>query len=319
MNYWLTTHWPPYVDEPADGVASGLWLPDGRESAGTATAKGDLVFIYQPRSGRTLVETQADGSKRNRVCRQGREGIVALGEVEAQFTALADSTPDQYADGTSVWWRWYAPLTLLNRSGFVGRAELLPVIDYSANYNLRGLGEQHSGLKKLDVSQFEQLLALFRSAVPLENRDNHSGQHGGVGETQPHLDLKEYVAAHPSIAMQEAGMTLIAVERPFPTGDRADIVLQDRFGRIVGLEIEITVPAGDLTGALQAIKYRRMLEMVTGVRHGDGRAVLIAYDIAADVRSLCEQYDVECFEVSRSTVAAWRDLVMPPALVPVVE
>ena len=106
--------------------------------------------------------------------------------------------------------------------------------------------------------------------------------------------------------LNESDVQLVAVERPFPTGDRADVVLRDWIGRIIGLEVEITVPSGDLTGALQAIKYRRMLEMATGIRHNDGRAVLVAYEIAADVQRLCSDYEVECFEVSRAAVAAWR-------------
>jgi RecB family endonuclease NucS len=306
MNYWLTTHWPPYEDEPADSVAAGVWLAEGRQSAGASMGQGDLVFIYQPRTGRTLIETQADGSTRNRACQVGREGIVALGRVEAPISAQADAVPERYTDGTETWWRWYAPIKLLNRSGFVSRAVFLPILGYSTNYNLRGLGEAHSGLKKLDQRQFEELVRMYRSTVPVESRDARSGHQGGTGESQPHLDLKEYVAAHPSVVLNEPDVRLLDVERAFPTGDRADVVLQDRIGRIIGLEVEIIVPSGDLTGALQAIKYRRMLEMATGIRHGDGRAVLVAYEIAADVQRLCRDYEVECFEVSRAAVAAWR-------------
>ncbi len=183
----------------------------------------------------------------------------------------------RYTDGTETWWRWHAPLTLLNRSGFIGRGALLPVIDYAPNYNLRGLGEYHSGLKKLTQTQFEELLRLYRASVPFEERDARSAPRG-YGESQAHLDLKEYVAANPSAVLGEPGVQLVRVERPFPTGDRADIVLQDRFGAVIGLEIEITVSSGDLTGALQAIKYRRMLEMVTGARPAMSRHFGCSHD-----------------------------------------
>lgn len=306
MNYWLTTHWPPHVDEAADGVAAGVWLPEGREAAGAAMAKGDLVLIYHAKGGPAVVVTEADGSVRMRRCHTGREGIVAIGEVVSRIEKLEGSVPERYDDGSEIWWRWHAPLNLLSRSGFVSRTQLLPVLNYSSNYNLHGFGDQHSGLKRLTPDEFERLRAFYRASVPVENKDAGSAAHGG-GESQPHLDLKEYVAANPSVVLNEPNVDLVAVERPFPTGDRADIVLRDQLGRIIGLEIEITVPTNDLTGALQAIKYRRMLEMATGAKHGDSRAILVAYQIADDVARLCASYEVECFEVNEQVVAAWRN------------
>jgi hypothetical protein len=48
-----------------------------------------------------------------------------------------------------------------------------------------------------------------------------------------------------------------------------------------------------------------MLEMVSGVWHGDGRVILVAHAISADVRYLCDQYEVEGFVVKRADVQAW--------------
>jgi len=304
MNYWLTSHRPPYRDEPADRIEPGVWLREGREAAGAELAEHDLVFIYQPMSGRILLEKQADGSTRRRHCRKGRMGIIAVGRVDANIAPRGDPAPERYADGSKIWWRWRAPVTLLNRSGFVHRAAINPILEYPDNYNLRRLS-----LKKLTDSQFNQLLSLYRDSVPNEQRDAGSARHG-YGESQAHLDLKQYVAANPSVVLGEPDVQLVQVERPFPTGDRADIVLRDRAGTIIGLEIEIDVLPSDLTGALQAIKYRRMLEMAAGVRHGDSRAILVAHTIAAEVRALCANYEVECFEVPITDVTRWRASVV---------
>ncbi len=223
--------------------------------------------------------------------------------------ALADSTPEHYTDGTETWWRWYAPLKLLSKSGFVPRSAVLDTLGYKSTYNLRGFGDLHSGLKKIMEDQFKTLRDLFNASVEIKSLDSKSpvSGHGteGGGESQAHLTLKEYVAANPAIVLGELLVETLTVERTFPTGDHADIVMRDQFGRIIGLEIELDISSGDITGPLQAIKYRRMLEMVSGIQHGDGRAILVAHSIPEDVRHLCDQYEVECFIVNRSDVHVW--------------
>ncbi|HCS53139.1 hypothetical protein [uncultured Rubinisphaera sp.] len=309
MNYWLTTHWPPYEDEPAHSVAAGVWIPEGRQAAGTDFAPGDFVFIYHPRSGRTLIEPLADGSTRNRRCQTGREGIVAIAKATDSIHAQPDSTPEKYTDGTETLWRWHAPLKLISTSGFVPSSEVLNALEYKSTYNFRGFGDYHSGLKKLTDCQFNILRDRFSTSVDLKSLDSKSPISGhtpeGGGESDAHRNLKEYVAANPSIVIGEPNVETVAVERSFPTGDRADIVLRDQFGSIIGLEIELDIPPHDITGPLQAIKYRRMLEMVSGVRHGDGRAILVAHTIPEDVRTICEQYEIECFVVNSADVQAW--------------
>lgn len=311
MNYWLTTHWPPYEDEAAHSVAADVWIPDQREAAGADFAQGDYVFIYHPQSGRTLIEPLADGTTRHRRCQVGREGIVAVAEALDSIHALTDSIPEHYTDGTETWWRWHAPLRLLSTSGFVPRPAILNVLGYKSTYNLRGFGDHHSGLKKLTEDEFQALRDQFSASVEDKSLDSDIPVPGhpteGGGESKAHLALKEYVAEYPSIVLGESQVDVVAVERPFSTGDRADIVLRDQFARIIGLEIELDIPIGDITGPLQAIKYRRMLEMVSGIRHGDGRAILVAHTIPDDVRRVCQNYEVECFVVDRQTVENWRD------------
>ena len=310
MNYWLTVHVPPLKSESRDAVHSSVWLQDGHKAAGDELKSDDLVFIYQQKTGRTAVELDINGSKKEFPCHEGRRGVVAIGKVTGVFLVNTDHPLERYTDGTEAIWRWRAPLNLVSRSGFVRQEEVAAALGYSSTYNFRGFGDKKSGLKKLDPSQFETIRKLFHSSVPTENLNTSLGQgghqYGNGGESQSHLDLKEYVAANPSKVLNESEVTTVAVERAFTTGDCADIVLKDRFGKIIGLEIEVHIPTGDLTGPLQAIKYRRMLEMATDICHGDGRAVLVAYSISADVQKVCERYEVECIEIEEKEVHAWR-------------
>ncbi|MCG2710905.1 MAG: hypothetical protein L6416_01010 [Candidatus Omnitrophica bacterium] len=56
--------------------------------------------------------------------------------------------------------------------------------------------------------------------------------------------------------LNEEGLITIGKEYPFPTNDRADIVLKDKYGRIIGVEIEVEVNDDENAGPIQAIKYR---------------------------------------------------------------
>ena len=130
----------------------------------------------------------------------------------------------------------------------------------------------------------------------------NSGEEGPI-----HLNLKRYVAANPASALNEPGLRTLHVEYRFPTNDCADIVLADRHNRIIGLEIEPTVPGVDLVGLLQAIKYQHMLECITQRERGDSRGILVAHKISDRVKTVCEQYGIEYFEIPRDVVDLWLE------------
>lgn len=92
------------------------------------------------------------------------------------------------------------------------------------------------------------------------------------------------------------------MEFPFDSGDRADVVLEDSAGRVVGCEIELAVDLNDLAGILQAIKYRYMLELVMQREPGDSRALLVAYAISPEAAALCVKYNVQCVTVTEQQV-----------------
>ena len=85
-------------------------------------------------------------------------------------TPLAPRPPgegqQEYADGTQINWSWVVETQNEDYNGFVTRKEMLNVLGYSENYNLRGFGEQSSGLLEIDQSQFNRLTTIFHRNGP---------------------------------------------------------------------------------------------------------------------------------------------------------
>lgn len=310
MNYWMTTHWPPPESEQDE---PGVWLPDGRESAGRDLTNGDRVLIYQARSGPVeLLRTPDGGEKRIRRGR-GVEGIIAITMVNGPLLANGRPDPTSYLGRHEpIWWRWFAPVEVLTRTGFVPRAEVNRALGYVPEWNLHGFGDRHSGLKRLSEQEYQTLADQFNSFTPIrlpiaQPAGGQSFGSGGGVESTAHRLLKEYVASNPATVLGEPGLKTLKVEYPFVTGDRADCVLSDSNSRIVGVEIEVSVADTQLAGFLQAIKYRYMLEPLTKRLRGDSRAFLVAYEISKEVRDLCSRYQVECFVIARQAVDTWAE------------
>lgn len=309
MNFWLTTHWPPRIDDDPNDIANGVWLPEGRETAGSDLKEGDKVLVYQARSGRPEIRKKIDGTEYVVPSIEGKEGIIAVCEAQCEIYEYEGSEPTKYVDGSEIWWRWHAPLTLLSRSGFVPRERMNAILGYKLNFNLHGFGDLHSGLKKITEDQFNNLVTIFKGnveTIPYKTKviSAENGR-GGEGESREHFLLKMYVAFNPSKVIDESNVQTFEIEYPFPTGDRADILLLDKFGKILGVEIEVSVNDDQIEGLLQAIKYRYMSELMTTRKLGDSRALLIAYIISDKMKLLCNKYDIQCIEVDKSIVEQW--------------
>jgi hypothetical protein len=306
MKYWLTTHWPPREDEATE-CSLDIWLPDERESPGADISPNDLVVVYESLTGRTLLRKKPNGVQERVHCQRGKGGVVCIGRVQSSLVADEDILRANYADKTSIWWQWHAQAEVLSRSGFVPRHKLASILGYNQSYTFRGFGTQHSGLRELSEEEFNTIRKRFKESQPIHIHDYphisfpRSSEFGG-GESNIHRELKEYVAADPSHVLNEQGLSTLRIEYNFASGDRADIVLVDQYNRIVGVEIEREVTAIDEAGALQAIKYRYMLEWSTNRAPGDSRAFLIAHKIDSATKKKCTKYGVEYYEIPREKV-----------------
>lgn len=299
--YWITTHWPPEIGTSLDYA---VWLYEGTQDVGSDMEPGDRVWIYESMSGRLIIRQCQDGSKYKLRREVGKAGIIALVELTSQLYDT-DGSPEKYDDGTQQWWRWKADAKLINRSGFVPRRELASLLGYRPNYGFRGFGQKNSGVMQIHEALHEAILQAFNRNQPPETLPvgrkpefyAHRG-HGEGGEGPDHKRLKERVAADPAAVLGEEGLTLIQKEYPFPTGDRADVVLRDSENRYVAVEVEVAVDLADISGVLQAVKYSRMYAIECRRRFEEVRAFLVAHGISTEVEQLCKQYGIETFVVS---------------------
>ncbi len=299
--YWITTHWPPEIGDPTDYA---VWLYEGTQDVGADMEPRDRVWIYESTGGRLIVRQRPDGSEYTRKRKVGRGGIIALARLTSRLYDTGN-TPERYDNGTEKWWRWKADGELVNESGFVGQRELNCLLEYSPSNVFRGFGQKHSGVMQISADLHQEILDAFNHNQPPETRPiqrkpdsyAHKG-HGEGGEGPDHKRLKERVAADPVAVLGEEGLALIQMEYPFPTGDRADVVLRDSENRYVAVEVEVAVDLADISGVLQAIKYSRMYAIDRRRRFEEVRAFLVAHRISEDVRQLCEQYGIETFVVS---------------------
>lgn len=111
-----------------------------------------------------------------------------------------------------------------------------------------------------------------------------------------HQKLKRAVADCPEEHLGEA-LRLIEVEYQFPTNDRADILFADSQNRLVAVEIEVDVGPLDVSGLLQAVKYKHMLAVLYRLRPTDVRGILGARTVHSVMKDRAQRYGVEAREV----------------------
>lgn len=297
MRYWLTTHWPPHEQQPEDEVG-GIYLEEGKQVVGANIAPGDLVFIYQSLTGPTELRQQADGSTIRLRPWRGRGGIVSLECVTSKIMQDEDPTQTEYTDRRPMVWSWSASTRTLNSSGFVPKTDVNRVLEYKHGNRLHGFGTKRSGLMEISERQFEELVEIFKrnAPPPMDKRikgGTGTGTGHGWGESEEHRKLKGWIATLPTDALGESGLTTIQEEYPFPTGDRIDVLLEDHYGRVVAVEVEVEIGPGQIEGPLQALKYCAMASLTRRKKPGEGRAVLIAYDICDEILKLCVEYKIE--------------------------
>jgi len=302
--YWLTTHWPPLETED---VSLGVYICNGRQEAGRDLQVGDMVLIYEAGSCPDVLRRKADGSPPEWLKhRSGRKGIVAIIQLSEALLLKGDEPETLYRDGSKRLWCWQAQGRMVNVSGFVPSRRAAEVMGKGTGFHFRAIGKRQSGLLEITEATYRALVDEFKSNRPREKAPpakrrvfRPSPEHGEGGEGAIHKALKEAVYSDPSKVLGISDLKSIHMEYPFTTGDRADVVLEDFEGRYIAVEVEPAVTIDDLTGVLQAVKYRYMFAVDCRRDNDEVRAFLVAHHIDQDVVEICRRYGVECFPIPR--------------------
>lgn len=303
MRYWFTTHWPPREDEPADRTPYGVWAPDDKLAVIKDLAQGDLVWIYEAKSGPTEERQEESVTWRIR-CRRGKMGVIGLVQAIEPAKQLAGSKEERYVGRPPIWWHYHAATRPFNTAGFLPMEEAVLLLGHKPGWNLHGYGGG-SGLKEIGLAAHERLLKAFLASSDADlatrlARPLPPGGFGPGGEGAPHLALKERIAADPSGVLGEPGLRHVATELRYPTGDRIDVVLKDRYGRLVAVEVEVDCGAEEVCGPLQCMKYRGLLAYRFGRDPLEVRMLLVAHSVHPAVRDKCKRFEIEVVEVSRA-------------------
>ncbi len=309
MRYWISAQAPPLEGSPEQEFDC-LSLAAGREAAGLELEPGDLVLVYQSRSGRAVRRREADGTEAWVQTVAGLQGIAAIAEVEGRVTRDPQIGKTAYVDGTELCWCWRAPINGFSIDGYVPLSDVNRILGFKPAYNFGGFAYRNSGLREIEAAQYWALAGIFRSnaksARPPRDRSRSSRplEANGSSEGQGALRLLvEYVAADPTLALREAGLETLAVAHELPAGDSADVVLEDRAGTVVA--VQVGAEEDRLATIAHSSIRRAMLELEMGRRRGQSRAFVVAYSVSQEMRELCGSYGIECFAVDKNLVRSW--------------
>jgi hypothetical protein len=229
-------------------------------------------------------------------------GVVGLVEAIEPPKQLAGSAPERYVGRSSVWWQYHAATRPVNTGGFIPMVDVVVMLGHEPKYNFRGYGGG-SGLKQIDRTAHERLLRAFVASSDTDVASHlarpFQGSFGPGGEGPDHLALKQRIAADPAVVLGETGLRLVATEMPFPTGDRIDVVLEDQYGRLVAVEVEVDCAADEVIGPLQCMKYRALLAYRFERDPLEVRMILAAHAVHAVVRAKCSRFEISVIEVTR--------------------
>lgn len=68
------------------------------------------MIVYKSQSGRTLIRTEADGSKHMVPCLPGKGGVVAIRRATERLHRAANIEIECYTDAPAIHWAWHARL-----------------------------------------------------------------------------------------------------------------------------------------------------------------------------------------------------------------
>lgn len=133
-----------------------------------------------------------------------------------------------------------------------------------------------------------------------EGTGGHGGGSGG-GEGTVHRELKEQLARKPEIL--EPGLRLYRQEPKLQSHYRPDLILQDKDGRYVAVEVEPDFPGDNDTGVWQAVAYKHVLAAELRLSCDLVRGFLVAPRIPDGIKQKCRDLGVEPFELGEGPAA----------------
>jgi hypothetical protein len=122
-------------------------------------------------------------------------------------------------------------------------------------------------------------------------------KYGKGGESQEHMNLKEFIANNPrKIGLNPKEVTA-KVEHAYVSGDLVDILFAPKVGfenTVVEIELNNVVP-----GIHQAIKYRvlRCSQLGLSLNDKSVKATVVAWYLSAKEKMLCKKYGIEFYEI----------------------
>jgi hypothetical protein len=159
-------------------------------------------------------------------------------------------------------------------------------------------------VKVFNYRQWDEVLSAFglealQPQPAIATLKSKAARYGGVGETEDHRRLKEYIARTPKI-LGLSGCGQGTTEFVFPSADRIDVLFQQG-QEWVGVEVKgATSDDGDLVrGLFQCVKYVALLEanLKSDLKKGSIRVVLVsARKLPAPVRELKSILGVEVLD-----------------------
>jgi len=231
---------------------------------------------------------------------------VSLVEVTSKPKGMGIEYKQRYLDGREIWWKWHAPTAPINTTGFIPRDKFNQIIGFKPGCHLRSrhLGKRRSGLRKLTYEEFNELKEAFESnevdiSEGTGSKSKSPGKYGPGGEGLEHKKLKKAIGQDPETLLGEKGLEFFAEEFQFDTNDRIDVLLKDKSGRFVVVEVKLVCDKKELAGPLQCMKYRSMLAYQFGKTTDEIRAVLVAYSIDVVVQEKCKKYQIEQITIEK--------------------
>jgi hypothetical protein len=171
------------------------------------------------------------------------------------------------------------------------------LLGHAQSWNFRGYS-RGAGIREIDGAAHARLLDAFVASsdadLAAQMAQPTGRSFGGLGgEGAAHRELKLRIEADPAGALGEPDLRHVETEMEFATGDRVDVVLEDRVGRLVAVEVELDCGPNEVCGPLQCMKYRGLLAYRFGRDPREVRMVLAVRSAHPDLRERCRRYEIE--------------------------